>query len=58
MGASYLAGLAVGFWEDKEDVKRYWRIEREFLPEREESWREEEIKGWNKAVAATKGWAK
>jgi glycerol kinase len=58
MGASYLAGLAVGFWEDKEDVKRYWSIEREFLPEREESWREEEIKGWNKAVNATRNWAK
>ena len=58
MGASYLAGLAVGFWEDKEDVKRYWSIEREFLPEREESWREQEIKGWNKAVNATRNWAK
>ena len=58
MGASYLAGLAVGFWEDKEDVKRYWSIEREFLPEREDAWREQEIKGWNKAVNATRNWAK
>ena len=58
MGASYLAGLAVGFWEDKEDVRRHWSMEREFLPERDDSWRKEEIDGWNKAVAATKGWAK
>ncbi len=58
MGASYLAGLAVGFWEDKEDVRRHWSMEREFLPERDDSWREAEIKGWNKAVAATKEWAK
>ena len=58
MGASYLAGLAVGFWTDKEDVKRHWSMEREFLPERGDDWREKEIRGWNKAVAATKGWAK
>ena len=58
MGASYLAGLAVGFWADKEDVKRQWRREREFLPERDDEWRKTEIDGWNKAVAATKGWAK
>ena len=58
MGASYLAGLAVGFWADKEDVKRQWRMERQFLPERDDAWREKEINGWNKAVAATKGWAK
>ncbi len=58
MGASYLAGLAVGFWTDKEDVKRQWRREREFLPERDDEWRKTEIEGWNKAVAATKGWAK
>lgn len=58
MGASYLAGLAVGFWTDKEDVKRQWRREREFLPERDDEWRKMEISGWNKAVAATKGWAK
>ena len=58
MGASYLAGLAVGFWKDKDDVKRYWRMEREFLPVMDEKKRLEEIKGWNKAVEATKGWAK
>ncbi|MBQ9247783.1 MAG: glycerol kinase GlpK [Ruminococcus sp.] len=58
MGASYLAGLAVGFWEDKEDVRRHWSMEREFMPERDDSWRKDEIDGWNKAVAATKGWAK
>ena len=58
LGASYLAGLAVGSWEDKEDVKQHWSMEREFLPERDDSWRKDEIDGWNKAVAATKGWAK
>ena len=58
MGASYLAGLAVGFWTDKDDVKRHWSMEREFLPERDDHWRDQEIKGWNRAVAAAKGWAR
>ena len=58
MGASYLAGLSVGFWEDKEDVRRHWSMEREFTPAKDDAWREEEIKGWNKAVNATKGWAR
>ncbi len=58
MGASYLAGLAVGFWEDKEDVRRHWSMEREFYPLMDETHRKEEIAGWNKAVEATKGWAK
>ena len=58
MGASYLAGLAVGFWADKEDVRRHWSMEREFLPERDDSWRKDEIDGWNKAVNATRNWAK
>ena len=58
MGASYLAGLAVGFWEDKDDVKRHWSMEREFLPAMDEAAREKEIAGWNKAVSATRGWAR
>ncbi len=58
MGASYLAGLATGFWEDKDDVKRHWSMEREFLPGMDEEKRQAEINGWNKAVEATKGWAK
>ncbi len=58
MGASYLAGLSVGFWEDKEDVRRHWSMEREFAPAKDDAWREQEIKGWNKAVEATKGWAR
>ena len=58
MGAAYLAGLAVGFWADKEDVRRHWSMEREFLPSMDEAERDAEIAGWNKAVEATKGWAK
>jgi len=58
MGASYLAGLAVGFWKSKEDVLKNWMIDRVFTPAMDEARREEELKGWNKAVASTRGWSK
>ena len=58
MGAAYLAGLAVGFWQDKEDVKRHWRLDREFLPDMDEQKRADELNGWGKAVRSTMGWAK
>ncbi len=58
MGASYLAGLAVGFWSSKEDVIKNWALDREFEPAMDEATREKELKGWNQAVKATFGWAK
>ena len=58
MGASYLAGLAVGFWSSKEDVVRNWAMDREFLPSMDAAEREKELKGWKQAVRCTFGWAK
>ena len=58
MGASYLAGLAVGFWEGKEDVIRSWEIDRKFTPAMDEETRAKELKYWKQAVNATLGWAK
>ena len=58
MGAAYLAGLAVGYWKSKEDVIRNWAIDRTFKPEITEEKREEMVKGWNKAVKCSYGWAK
>lgn len=58
MGASYLAGLAVGFWAGKEDVIKNWAIDREFKPEMDAETRAAEIKGWKQAVNSTLGWAK
>ncbi|MCR5101822.1 MAG: glycerol kinase GlpK [Butyrivibrio sp.] len=58
MGASYLAGLAVGYWKDKEDVKRNWQIDVEFNPKMSSADREAEIAGWSQAVKSTFGWAK
>ena len=58
MGASYLAGLAVGFWDSKEDVIRNWEIDRKFEPQMDEETRAKELKGWKQAVNCTLGWAK
>ena len=58
MGAAYLAGLAVGYWKDKEDVVNNQKIDRNFTPEMEEEERKAKRKGWNKAVKYAYGWAK
>ncbi|MEE8826489.1 MAG: glycerol kinase GlpK [Eubacteriales bacterium] len=58
MGASYLAGLAVGFWDNREDVVRNWSIDREFTPMMDDETRARELAGWRQAVQSTRGWAK
>ncbi len=58
MGAAYLAGLAVGYWKNKEEVIKNWEIDRVFTPEISEEDRAKKIKGWNKAVKYSYGWAK
>ena len=57
MGAAYLAGLAVGYWEDKEEVRKNWAIDRVFEPMIDEAKREEMVKGWDKAVKRSYDWA-
>ena len=58
MGASYLAGLAVGFWKSKDDVVKNWAVDKEFTPAMAAEKREAELKGWAHAVKSTLGWAK
>lgn len=58
MGAAYLAGLAVGYWKDKEDVKKNWSIDRIFQPQIEKEKRQKMLSGWKKAVRYAHGWAK
>ena len=58
MGAAYLAGLAVGYWKNKEEVVQNWAIDKTFKPMIGEEEREKKIKGWNKAVKYAFGWAK
>ncbi len=58
MGAAYLAGLAVGYWKSKDDVRDNWKIERVFEPAMEETHRKKLVLGWEKAVRCAFGWAK
>lgn len=58
MGAAYLAGLAVGYWSDKEEVIKNWAIDQIFEPKISEEERKKKLKGWKKAVKYAYGWAK
>ncbi|MDF2655005.1 MAG: glpK [Bacillota bacterium] len=58
LGAAYLAGIATGYWKNKEDVLENWQVERTFLPEMESEKRTELLRGWKKAVSTSFGWAK
>lgn len=56
LGAAYAAGLAVGFWKSREELKENWAIESTFTPEKEDNWRQSHHLGWEKAVERTLGW--
>jgi glycerol kinase len=56
LGAAYLAGLAVGFWKDQEDVRRNWALDRQFKPEMAADKREHLYRRWKKAVARSLDW--
>ena len=58
LGAAYLAGLATGYWENKEDVIKNWQVEKTFTPDMDDKKREELLTGWKKAVSCVRGWAK
>ena len=50
LGAAYLAGLAVGYWDDMQDIKKNWSLSKYFEPEMEDEKRMELLKGWKEAV--------
>jgi glycerol kinase len=56
LGAAYLAGLAVGFWKDQEDVRRNWALDRQFKPAMAADRREQLYRRWKKAVARSLDW--
>ena len=58
MGAAYLAGLAVGYWKNTEEIRRNWAADRRFSPAISEAERAKRIDGWQKAVSCTRNWAK
>ena len=54
LGAAYLAGLAVGFWESQEEIASQWAIAQSYEPKMDEEKRKSLIDGWEKAVASTR----
>lgn len=58
MGAAFLAGLAVKYWADTEEIKHSRETEREFYPSISEAERGARTAGWNRAVKCAYGWAK
>lgn len=58
MGAAYLAGLAVGYWKNCEEISKNWEIEHTFEPLIDDQTRQKKIEGWNHAVQYAFGWAK
>ena len=57
LGAAYLAGLAVGFWKNIDEVKKQWAVEREFEPEMEKADTEKLLRFWKKAIERAQGWS-
>ena len=57
MGAAFLAGLAVGYWADVEDVKKSWALGHTFSPKMPQAEREALLAGWKRAVKAAIAWA-
>ena len=56
LGAAYLAGLAVGFWESKEEIATKWSVSQTYTPNLDEDKKEKLYRGWKKAVDRAKGW--
>lgn len=56
LGVAYLAGLAVGFWPDKEEIVKNWKVDKIFSSSMEEEKKEAKYKGWKKAVERSFNW--
>ena len=57
LGAAYLAGLAVGYWKDREEIRANWQIGRVFETVMEDGKRQALLKGWKRAVKCALAWA-
>ncbi|MEA3642203.1 MAG: glycerol kinase GlpK [Lamprobacter sp.] len=58
LGAAYLAGLAVGFWESREEIAKQWALDVRYRPRIDEAKRAKLFRRWHRAVELAKGWAR
>jgi glycerol kinase len=56
LGAAFLAGLAVGFWRDLDEIRERCRLEREFTPSMDRRERDRLLRGWRRAVERARDW--
>jgi glycerol kinase len=56
VGAAYLAGLAVGYWDGLDDIASNWALDRRFEPSMSEDRRRSMLHGWHRAVERSRGW--
>ena len=56
LGAAYLAGLAVGFWKDMDEIQQHWSLDKLYEPNMDEETRKTLLNGWNKSVECAKLW--
>ncbi len=56
LGAAYLAGLAVGYWKDKEEIAHNWCLDKTFEADLELAKKEKLLKGWSKAIGCSSHW--
>jgi len=57
LGAAYLAGLAVGYWSDVGAIQNQWKLDRRFTPALDSGLVQAQLRGWQRAVNASKAWA-
>jgi len=58
LGAAYLAGLAVGYWKDKEEIKANWQLAKQFTASFDAETRTQKMNGWHKAAKRSFDWAR
>ena len=56
LGVAYLAGLAVNYWSSKEEIAQRWHAQQQFAPQMEQTVRDENCRGWQKAVSKAMHW--
>lgn len=57
LGAAYLAGLAIGYWKNRDELVQNWQLDREFSPTMDDVEREHRYATWRRAVERSRGWA-
>jgi glycerol kinase len=57
LGAAYLAGLAVGYWKNVEEIQQQWQVDKSFSPAMDDKKRNDLVNGWQRAVKAAIAWA-